>query len=121
MTETESRIVELTTQGLAAPKVRERLSLKITVRSIQRIARKYLGSPPASNNSVLYQIPQYIRPHIVECMRRLGKDPYICEICGEQQVKRCEIHHTKYAGATLYDLQYVCGSCNRARVNMGLA
>ena len=53
----------------------------------------------------------HIKPYVMECFRRLNKDLKTCELCGITGV-RLDIHHTKYEGATVYDLQLVCRSCN---------
>lgn len=123
MAQRDEQICELTCQGLSARKIRERLKLTITVRSIQRVQRYMYGktNPFNRNNSTEYQLDINMRPYVEECLRRLGKDPFLCENCGERQTKKCDIHHTKYEGATIYDLQYVCRSCNLARANVGLA
>jgi hypothetical protein len=88
---------------------------------VQRVARERVGAVSTTNNSALNAISISMMPYVRECLRRLGKDPYLCEICDESQAKPCQIHHTKYDGATIYDLQYVCPSCNLARVNRGLS
>lgn len=51
------------------------------------------------------------RDYVEECLRSMGKNFEICEICGDE-LKKPYIHHTKYDGATVYDLQIVCCSCN---------
>lgn len=51
-------------------------------------------------------------------IHRLGKDPNLCELCG--RVGKMDIHHTKYVGATLYDLVFACRSCNLQPQNKGL-
>ena len=61
-----------------------------------------------------------LRPYIFECFRRLGKDFNKCEQCGVTG-KKLDIHHTKYDGATVYDLQLVCRSCNLSSDNRLLA
>lgn len=120
MNERDARIVELTKSGLPARKVRERMHGTVSVDTVQRIARKYVGKVSSDNPSIEYQIPVTMRPYIDFCMAQLGKDPYLCEICGEPQTKKCDVHHTKYEGATIYDLRYACRSCNCARAGHGL-
>lgn len=61
-----------------------------------------------------------LRPYIMECFRRMGKDLNKCEQCGSTE-KKLDIHHTKYDGATVYDLQLVCRSCNLSLDNLSLA
>lgn len=60
------------------------------------------------------------REYVLECFRRLGKVFNRCEQCDVITTK-LEIHHTKYEGATLYDLQLVCHRCNLQSYNKGLA
>jgi 5-methylcytosine-specific restriction endonuclease McrA len=44
-----------------------------------------------------------------------------CEDCGNALAREAaKIHHTKYEGATIYDLQIVCQKCNTATRNRGL-
>lgn len=117
-------IYELTASGLSARKVQQRLGQPLTVRQVQRIAASFYGRTDKSQvfKSAEYQItPGRFRDAVVSCLERLGKDPFFCENCQEPQEKKCDIHHTKYEGATIYDLRYVCRSCNLSRVNKGLA
>ncbi len=60
-----------------------------------------------------------MRMYFFECFRRMGKDLNKCEQCGVTD-KKLDIHHTKYDGATVYDLQLVCRSCNLTGVNRSL-
>lgn len=120
MTERDAAIIDLTKQGLSAHKVRDRLGLSCSVRQVQRVARKAVQTGSAAN-STLYQFPLMMRDYIEWCLEQRGLDEHVCGICGERQAKKCDIHHTKYEGATVYDLMYVCRSCNCARVNCGLA
>lgn len=119
MDERDQKIIDLTLKGLCARKIKERLKLDITVRAIQRVVSKNLGHRPPNANSYDYQITGVLRDYVLFCLKRLGKDPYMCEICHEPQVKKCDIHHTKYAGSTIYDLQYVCRTCNLSFINVG--
>lgn len=112
-------VVELAERGLSASKIARRLKLKVTERQVSRYLRKKLGPSPAGANGAENAI-RNLRPYIDECMRRLGKDPYFCEVCEERQERKCIIHHTKYDGATVYDLVYACTSCNNSRGNRGL-
>ena len=52
-----------------------------------------------------------LRPYILECFRRLGKQLDQCEGCSAISNK-LDIHHTKYDGATVHDLQLLCRACN---------
>jgi len=120
MTDRDIQIVELTRSGMSARTIKCKLGLGLTVRSIQRVAENYVGPTSKVANSWANQLPIELRPHIIWCLEQLGLDPHTCAICKERQTKKCDIHHTKYEGATIYDLQYVCRSCNLARVNHGL-
>lgn len=62
---------------------------------------------------------QMLKPYIMECFKLMGKSTNICEQCGITD-KKLDIHHTKYDGATVYDLQLVCRSCNLKADNKGL-
>ena len=120
MTERDAQIIELSRSGLSAKKIRERLNLSISIRRVQNIIRKELGTVKRSSYSKANAL-YHLRPLVFYCMTELlGKDPRVCEVCREHQDKLCEIHHTKYEGATLYDLQFVCRSCNLARNGQGI-
>lgn len=115
------RIVVLTRHGLAARKIRKYLREPTSLRSINRYATNHLGPPRSGNRSTqAIWIPVSFMPYVHECLSRLGKDRYTCELCLEPVPKGCIVHHTKYEGATIYDLMYICGSCNLARENVGL-
>lgn len=126
LSERDRQIIDLTLTGISAKKIKERLNLGITVRSIQRVREKRLGKKRSPNTEVKFvskynQIDPRIRPHVEYCLEQLGKNPYVCEICEERQFRKCDIHHTKYENATIYDLQWVCRSCNLSFANTGLA
>lgn len=73
------------------------------------------------SNSHYYWLGQ-LRPYIIALMEYEGRDFSKCEYCSKYiPNNRYEIHHTKYDGATYYDLMIVCASCNRIPVNVGLA
>ena len=57
--------------------------------------------------------------YIKECFILLGRDLTTCELCGKH-LKKPEFHHTKYDGATIYDLMVVCHSCNMLGENRNL-
>ena len=116
----DDQIVKLSQSGLSAMKIRGRLNLEITSRSVQRVIQKRLGKVARTRNRQVYAL-ENLRPIVVECLSRLGKDPFVCDVCEASQPKKCDIHHTKYDGATIYDLQYVCRSCNLARAGQGLS
>lgn len=47
-----------------------------------------------------------------------SKDLTNCELCKEPvEGKNAGIHHTKYEGATLYDLVWACHYCNTRPIN----
>lgn len=121
MTERDANIVKLAKSGLPARKIAGRLGVGVTTRQVQRVVRRELGARPQTNNSAdnaLGNMRDYIEALMIEA---LEKDPFFCEICEERQGRKCDIHHRKYEGATLYDLQFVCRSCNLAHANKGLS
>jgi hypothetical protein len=63
----------------------------------------------------------YLRWIILAMMKREGRNFTQCELCTVRIPKgHHEIHHTKYEGATYYDLRIVCRSCNKLPTNMNL-
>ena len=72
-------------------------------------------------NSTLHHLGQ-LKPLIEAMMKSEGRivgEDTLCELC-EGIAMPYEIHHTKYEGATYYDLRVVCRSCNRIGENVGL-
>ncbi len=64
-----------------------------------------------------------IRPLVVQLMMEEGRitDETICELCFEAVPNnRYDIHHTRYEGATYFDLLVVCRSCNLKKENIYL-
>jgi hypothetical protein len=60
-------------------------------------------------------------PLVVESLKRAGKKFDRCELCGKHLEKdEFELHHTKYEGASIYDLKVVCHKCNTQPENKGL-
>jgi hypothetical protein len=64
----------------------------------------------------------WFHPHFREIiramMKRDGRDFNQCELCPVYIPDgKYEIHHTKYEGATYYDLRIVCSSCNHKPEN----
>lgn len=117
------RIIVLTNHGLSAQKIRKHLhNPSLSTQAIQKYILKKLGPAVTGNASQERhnQITGTFMPYVIEALTRLGKDRYTCEICLEPVPKGCIVHHTKYEGATVYDLMYVCGSCNLSRANKGL-
>ena len=59
-----------------------------------------------------------LRPYVIALMKREGRDFTICELCkSDSPENRYDIHHTRYDGATYYDLRIVCRKCNHALEN----
>jgi hypothetical protein len=114
----DETVRELIERGLSAEKIRKRLGPTTTARQIQRFGKKLFGSSPPGTR-VSEDAFGNVYPYVEECLRRLGRNPYWCVVCEETQPKRCIIHHTKYDGATIYDLVYACTSCNNSRMNRG--
>jgi hypothetical protein len=50
-------------------------------------------------------------------IRRDGRDPAFCELGNHPLVGRPTLHHTKYEGATYYDLLIACYSCQLKKEN----
>jgi hypothetical protein len=72
-----------------------------------------------AGKSVESQI-DHLRPYILALMQRDGRDFEWCEV-GEHQIDNgFVIHHTRYDGATYYDLGICCRSCNNMAENVGL-
>lgn len=116
-----NRIIVLTKHGLSAVKIRRYLKSTYTNDQITRYVRRKLGPRRAGNTSMQIDwIPVSFMPYIHYCLEHIGKDRYRCELCLDQVPKGCVVHHTKYEGATIYDLMYLCQSCNLARENTGL-
>lgn len=114
------RIVVLARHGLSAEKIRKHLKKPLSTRKIWSIATKHLGRRSLASNSAENSLGN-ITVYVHEVLREFGKDRYTCEICLEAVPQGCVIHHTKYEGATVYDLLYICQSCNLSRENKGLS
>lgn len=64
---------------------------------------------------------RYFRKIIVALMEQHGRDFTQCELCPAKIPEgKFDIHHTKYEGATFWDLRIVCKKCNHAPQNVGL-
>lgn len=63
-----------------------------------------------------------LREVVLAMMEREGKDFSYCEL-GRHRIKdgRFDLHHTKYEGATYYDLQIACRKHNTAQENRFLS
>lgn len=60
----------------------------------------------------------YLRWIIRAMMKQEGRDFTQCELCPAKIPQgKHNIHHTKYEGATYYDLRIVCAKCNNAPEN----
>jgi hypothetical protein len=56
--------------------------------------------------------------HVLFLMKRDGRNFNQCELCPAAIPEgEYEIHHTKYEGATYFDLWIVCRTCNRNSEN----
>lgn len=68
-----------------------------------------------------FSLTHEMRTLVQNMMRRDGRDFSKCEMCGgEIKEGKAELHHTKYKGATYYDLLIVCHKCNTQPENRGL-
>ncbi|MEW1951073.1 hypothetical protein AB0280_17700 [Pseudarthrobacter sp902506025] len=119
MPDTE-RILVLTKHGLAVSKIKKYLSEPKSDRAINKYVVKKLGASRKGGVSRENWIRPSFMVYVVEALERLGKDRYTCELCLEHVPQGCVVHHTKYEGATIYDLMYICYSCNLSRENKGL-
>ena len=72
------------------------------------------------NNSKLNSLDN-LYPYVLSLMQKEGRNFDICELCKQETRGNFEIHHTKYNGATYYDLRIVCRSCNKKPENIGLS
>lgn len=58
---------------------------------------------------------------ILSMMKLEGRNFEQCELCPTSIPKgKFSLHHTRYEGATYYDLRIVCQKCNHAPANVGL-
>ena len=91
----------------------------VTARHIQRMVKPY--ARPPKDGKAKYNMIENLRPYILYLMRQEGRDFTKCELCPATIPEgKYEIHHTKYEGATYYDLRIVCRRCNKAPINVGL-
>lgn len=74
-----------------------------------------------TTNSYIHHLTSEMRSYVLALMERDKRDFTTCEYCYKPTNGKWEIHHTKYEGATYYDLMIVCRSCNRIGENVGLA
>lgn len=61
----------------------------------------------------------WARPYVIPIFKSQGRDFSKCELC-KKKIKRFDLHHTKYEGATIHDLLIVCHGCNAKSENRGL-
>lgn len=52
------------------------------------------------------------REIVIMLLKKIGKDFKRCEQCNEELSGKFVLHHTKYDGATIYDLEVICQRCN---------
>ena len=58
---------------------------------------------------------------VIHAMKKNGKDFSKCEQCGTPLTEKTyRLHHTRYEGATIEDLQVVCQRCNTKKENQNL-
>jgi len=58
-----------------------------------------------------------LRDVVIAMMKRDGRDFTYCELGKHRMDGAFDIHHTKYEGATYYDLQIACRKCNTQQEN----
>lgn len=108
-------------QGMHTRQLSEKYG--VSLRQIQRTVHPYRqavnpNTLPYSDDARLNNL----RPIIIALMESQGRDFKICELCLEPiSGNSFDIHHTKYNGATYYDLLIVCRKCNTATHNRYLA
>lgn len=117
-------IIALLREGHGPAFIIEKLGLKISKRWVQRIAVQNGIVRPHQTAGRLdsdhYTSP--IRDIILHALIELrGLDPHVCSDCGAQSKQMHDIHHTKYEGATIYDLAFLCRKCNTSPRNVGLS
>lgn len=117
------RILLLAEHGLSASKIARHLMKRHSAKVIQDYARRELGPAVRNvNNSTENRLGVYMTGLITVVMEdAFGKNRFQCELCLDPVPGGCLIHHTKYEGATIYDLMFICGSCNLSRANVGLS
>lgn len=112
-------------QGFGPAEIIEKLGLAISKRQVQRIvAKRGLSRPINPRRGRLDEdnLEPMLRELVEYCLIHYRNlDPYVCSDCGRRMKKKCDIHHTKYEGATIYDLEYLCRRCNTSLRNTGLA
>ncbi len=62
-----------------------------------------------------------ILDYVIEIFKRQGRSFLKCEECGKELNGKFTLHHTKYEGATINDIEIVCNKCNTQSYNKGLA
>lgn len=73
------------------------------------------------NGQNSYYSLNHIRKYIVALAIRDGRDLGTCEMCGSSTNDKPVFHHTKYEGATYYDLKIACTRCNTQKENQLLS
>lgn len=117
--ETIQRIRELSAQGHSASTIKSKLNLDVSVRQVQRYGVSHpVRTSPTRTEADRYNGP--LRDIVTRLMVEQGRNPKICDLCRMPQLKPCDIHHTKYEGAKVEDLRFVCRRCNLAPDNKGL-
>lgn len=117
-------MIQASIDGLSAEQIRLRLRLPISTRQVQRILRARRGPVEQKKSG---RLPEdafgagAFRSIVFQLLVDRGLDPHLCGICGIKQLKVCDMHHTKYDGATIYDVIFACHACNVAREQKGLA
>jgi hypothetical protein len=116
-------ILRMLRLGRGPAEIIETLGLSIGRRQIQRIAQKHGMVRPQQRIGRLDEdhMATMFDAIVEQCMVQYrGLDPYLCSDCGRRTKTKCDIHHLKYDGATLYDLAFVCRRCNTSPINVGL-
>lgn len=67
-------------------------------------------------NSKKYWLNREMKMYVLMAMVNLGRE-IKCAACGNAE--DLEIHHNKYEGATIYDLDLLCSKCHRGTFEKG--
>ena len=86
-----------------------------------QIVRPNLRPRVTIGRSIEYGLSPVMRDIVLAMMIEEGRDFTVCEYKKHRMKGGFEIHHTKYEGATYFDLMIVCGSCNQLAENLLLA
>lgn len=117
----QTDIIAAYKSGERIPEIAKRFG--IGQRGVQYITKPYRPVPngPARSADGANSIGRHFRNLLANMMVRDGRNLEECEQCfSEIPEGKYQLHHTKYEGATYYDLQIVCQRCNLQTENLCL-